>query len=166
MAQTHWKSMTNPNYLGVYSLPEGRDIILTIKSVGQELVMGADGSKEQCVVMHFHEPVKPFICNKTNLKQITKLLKTPYVEQWAGHKIQIGSEKVKAFGDVVDALRVRSKLPQVQTEPNAKCEACGNEIKPEGSLNSAQVAAWRKKKYGKALCSACAEAMATAGENQ
>ena len=43
MAQTHWKSMTNPNYLGVYSLPEGRDIILTIKSVGQELVMGADG---------------------------------------------------------------------------------------------------------------------------
>jgi hypothetical protein len=158
--------MTNPNYLGVYSLPEGRDIILTIKSVGQELVMGADGGKEQCVVMHFQEPVKPFICNKTNLKQITKLLKTPYVEQWSGNKIQIGSEKVKAFGDVVDALRVRSKLPQVQTDTAAKCEDCGNEIKSEGNLTSNQVAAWRKKKYGKALCSSCAEAMAKAGENQ
>ena len=166
MAQTHWKSMTNPNYLGVYSLPDGRDVILTIKSVGQESVMGTDGSTEQCVVMRFQEPVKPFICNKTNLKQITKLLKTPYVEQWAGHKIQIGSEKVKAFGDVVDALRVRSKLPQAQTETATKCESCGNEIKPEGSLNSAQVAAWRKKKYGKALCSACAEAEAKAGENK
>ena len=166
MAQTHWKSMTNPNYLGVYSLPEGRDIILTIKSVGQELVMGADGSKEECVVMHFQEPVKPFICNKTNLKQITKLLKTPYVEQWYGHKIQIGNEKVKAFGDVVDALRVRSKLPQVQTETASKCESCGNEIKPEGTLTSAQVAAWRKKKYGKSLCSSCAEAEAKAGESQ
>ena len=166
MAQTHWKSMTNPNYLGVYSLPEGRDIILTINSVGQELVMGADGSKEQCVVMHFHEPVKPFICNKTNLKQITKLLKTPYVEQWSGHKIQIGGEKVKAFGDVVDALRVRSKLPQAQTETASKCESCGNEIKPEGNLTSNQVASWRKKKYGKALCSSCAEAMAKAGECQ
>ncbi len=166
MAQTHWKSMTNPNYLGVYSLPEGRDIILTIKSVGQELVMGADGSKEECVVMHFLEPVKPFICNKTNLKQITKLLKTPYVEQWYGHKIQIGNEKVKAFGDVVDALRVRSKLPQVQNEVAAKCESCGNEIKPEGTLTSAQVAAWRKKKYGKALCSSCAEAEAKAGESK
>ena len=166
MAQTHWKSMTNPNYLGVYSLPEGRDMILTIKSVGQELVMGADGSKEECVVMHFQEPVKPFICNKTNLKQITKLLKTPYVEQWYGHKIQIGNEKVKAFGDVVDALRVRSKLPQVQTETASKCESCGNEIKPEGTLTSAQVAAWRKKKYGKALCSSCAEAEAKAGESQ
>ena len=166
MAQTHWKSMTNPNYLGVYSLPEGRDIILTIKSVGQELVMGADGSKEECVVMHFQEPVKPFICNKTNLKQITKLLKTPYVEQWYGHKIQIGNEKVKAFGDVVDALRVRSKLPQVQTETASRCESCGNEIKPEGTLTSAQVAAWRKKKYGKALCSSCAEAEAKAGESQ
>ena len=166
MSLTHWKSMTNPNYLGVYSLPDGRDIILTIKSVGQELVMGADGSKEQCVVMHFQEPVKPFICNKTNLKQITKLLKTPYVEQWAGNKIQIGSEKVKAFGDVVDALRVRSKLPQVQTEPCVKCESCEGEIKSEGSLTSGQVAAWRKKKYGKALCSACAEALAKAGESQ
>ena len=166
MAQTHWKSMTNPNYLGVYSLPDGRDVVLTIKSVGQELVMGAAGRKEQCVVMHFHEPVKPFICNKTNLKQITKLLKTPYVEQWAGHKIQIGSEKVKAFGDVVDALRVSGRLPQVPTEPNAKCEVCGNEIKPEGSLTSAQVAAWRKKKYGKALCSACAEAEAKAGDSK
>lgn len=166
MAQTHWKSMTNPNYLGVYSLPECRDIILTIKSVGQELVMGADGSKEECVVMHFHEPVKPFICNKTNLKQITKLLKTPYVEQWYGHKIQIGNEKVKAFGDVVDALRVRSKLPQAQTEVATKCESCGNEIKSEGTLTSAQVAAWRKKKYGKALCSSCAEAEAKAGESK
>lgn len=166
MAQTHWKSMTNPNYLGVYSLPDGRDIVLTIKSVGQESVMGTDGSTEQCVVMRFQEPVKPFICNKTNLKQITKLLKTPYVEQWAGHKIQIGSEKVKAFGDVVDALRVRGKLPQMQTEPAAKCESCGKEIQSEGSLTSAQVAAWRKKKYGKALCSSCAEAEAKAGENQ
>ncbi len=166
MAQTHWKSMTNPNYLGVYSLPEGRDIILTIKSVGQELVMGADGSKEECVVMHFYEPAKPFICNKTNLKQITKLLKTPYVEQWYGHKIQIGNEKVKAFGDVVDALRVRSKLPQVQAELAAKCESCGKEIQPEGTLTSTQVALWRKKKYGKALCSSCAEAEAKAGESK
>lgn len=165
MAQTHWKSMTNPNYLGVYSLPDGKDIVLTIKSVGQEMVMGADGSKEQCVVMHFQEPVKPFICNKTNLKQITKLLKTPYVELWAGHKIQIGSEKVKAFGDVVDALRVRGKLPQVQTE-TVKCESCSKDIQPEGNLTSAQVAAWRKKRYGKALCTTCAEAMAKAGDSQ
>lgn len=166
MSQTHWKAMTNPNYLGVYSLPEGRDVILTIKSVGQEMVMGADGSKEQCVVMHFQEPVKPFICNKTNLKQITKLLKTPYVEQWTGHRIQIGSEKVKAFGDVVDALRVRSKLPQAQAEANANCEDCGKEILPEGSLSSAQVAAWRKKKYSKALCTACAEALVKAGDSK
>jgi hypothetical protein len=158
--------MTNPNYLGVYSLPDGKDIVLTIDRVGQELVMGADGSKEQCVVMHSKEPVKPFICNKTNLKQITKLLKTPYVEQWAGHRIQIGSEKVKAFGDVVDALRVRSKLPQAQTESTTKCESCGNDILPEGTLTSAQVAMWRKKKYGQALCSACAEAKAKAGDGQ
>lgn len=166
MSQTHWKAMTNPNYLGVYSLPEGRDVILTIKSVGQEMVMDSEGREERCVVMHFQEPEKPFICNKTNLKRIEKLLKTPYVERWSGHKIQIGSEKVKAFGEVVDALRVRSKLPQAQTEANAKCDDCGKEILPEGSLSSGQVAAWRKKKYGKALCTACAEALVKAGESK
>lgn len=28
---THWKNQFNYDYLGVYSLPDGKDIILTIK---------------------------------------------------------------------------------------------------------------------------------------
>jgi hypothetical protein len=145
--------MTNPNYLGVYSLPEGRDIILTIKSVGQELVMGADGGKEQCVVMHFQEPVKPFICNKTNLKQITKLLKTPYVEHWTGHKIQIGSEKVKAFGEIWDALRIRPYLP---VEKELICADCGKKIEGFGGKSAEVIAKYTLKNYGRCLCSDCA----------
>ena len=163
---THWKKLTNPDYLGSYALEPGQDLIATIKSVGNEEVTGSDGKKEICSVMHFVENVKPMILNATNNKTIAKLFKTPYIEEWAGRKIQIYTEKVKAFGDVVDALRVRSKLPQAQTESAAKCETCGKDIQPEGSLTSAQVAAWRKKKYGKALCSACAEAMAKAGDSQ
>ena len=34
--KTHWKLLTNPNYLGGYSIPEGSDIIVTIDYVRRE----------------------------------------------------------------------------------------------------------------------------------
>ncbi|MBQ2443125.1 MAG: hypothetical protein II498_07235, partial [Ruminococcus sp.] len=98
------------------------------------------------------------ILNSTNMKTITKLFGTPYIEDWSGRRIQIGIEKVKAFGDVVDALRVRKFIP---AENVPKCESCGGEIQPRGNNSAEQIAAYTKKKYGQALCSTCATRMAT-----
>ena len=152
---THWKKLTNPNYLGAYSLDDGKDMILTIKYVQNETVTGADGKKEECTVCHFTEQVKPMILNVTNMKQITKIVGSPYVEHWAGHKIQIGSERVKAFGEIVEALRVRPTAPKA--EPDAPdCTACGQKVAPASGMTSEQVAAYTKKNYGRVLCAACA----------
>lgn len=110
--KTHWKKLRNPDYLGTWALEPGQDIIVTIKFVRLEAVTGADGKKEDCIVAYFMErDTKPMIINTTNAKTIAKLYKTPYVEEWAGCKIQIYTEQVKAFGDVVDALRIRNKIP-------------------------------------------------------
>ena len=158
MAKTHWKKLTNPDYLGAYALDDGKDVILTISYVREEKVTGSDGKKDDCVVCHFSERVKPMILNLTNMKTITKLFGTPYIEDWSGRRIQIGIEKVKAFGDVVDALRVRKFIP---AENVPKCESCGGEIQPRGNNSAEQIAAYTKKKYGQALCSACATRMAT-----
>ncbi len=158
MAKTHWKKLTNPDYLGAYALDDGKDVILTISYVCEEKVTGSDGKKDDCVVCHFSERVKPMILNSTNMKTITKLFGTPYIEDWSGRRIQIGIEKVKAFGDVVDALRVRKFIP---AENVPKCESCGGEIQPRGNNSAEQIAAYTKKKYGQALCSACATRMAT-----
>lgn len=155
--KTHWKKLTNPDYLGAYALEEGKDIVLTIGYVREEKVTGTDGKKDDCVVCHFSERVKPMILNATNMKTITKLLGTPYIEDWAGHKIQIGTEKIKAFGDVVDALRVRKFLP-VENKP--KCESCGKDIQPRGSMSAEDLAVYTKQKYGKTLCSDCATKIA------
>ena len=155
--KTHWKKLTNPDYLGAYALEEGKDIVLTINFVREEKVTGTDGKKDDCVVCHFSERVKPMILNATNMKTITKIFGTPYIEEWAGRKIQIGIEKVKAFGDVVDALRVRKFLP-VENMP--KCETCGKDIQPRGSMSSDKLAEYTKNKYGKALCSDCATKLA------
>ena len=76
--KTHWKKLTNPDYLGAYSIENGSDLIATIKSVALENVTGADGKKEQCTVIRFVEDLKPFICNRTNAKTISKIYDTPY----------------------------------------------------------------------------------------
>jgi hypothetical protein len=44
--------------------------------------------------------------NSTNLKTIHKTLGTPFIEDWVGKKIELSVEKVKAFGEIHDALRV------------------------------------------------------------
>ena len=89
MSETHWKKLINPDYLGAYSLDPGKDMVLTIRQVKKEMVTGADGKKEECIVCYWQEDQKPMILNVTNCKMITKLLKTPYIEHWAGHRIQI-----------------------------------------------------------------------------
>lgn len=152
-SKTHWKKLVNPDYLGAYSIEDGQDLILTIAKVENKMVVGADGKKEECMVCSFTDSPKPMILNSTNAKMIAKLLKTPYIEDWAGHKIQIGVESVKAFGEVVEALRVRKFLP---AERSVKCAACGAPIKAAGGMSAEQVAAYTAKKYGAKLCGACA----------
>ena len=114
---THWKKLHNPDYIGAYALEPGQELIVTIKSAGVESVMGTGGKKEDCMVVHFAEPdVKPLICNVTNSKSITKALGTPYIEEWAGGRIQLYAATVNAFGEEVEAIRVRPKQPK-STKP-------------------------------------------------
>ena len=152
---THWKKLTNPDYLGAYALEPGKDLIVTIKNVANEVVTGTDGKKETCSVMHFVENVKPMILNATNSKMITKLMKTPYIEQWSGRRIQLYIESgIKAFGDIVDALRVRPFLPM---EEKLICADCGKAIEGFGNSTAQVVAKHTLSNYGKMLCSECAK---------
>lgn len=114
MSKTHWKKLTNPDYLGAYSLEPGQELNLTIKNVVRQQVTGADGKKEECTVAYFTENVKPMILNVTNCKTIQKLYDNPYIEDWSGKKVTIYATKVKAFGESVEALRIRNKIPEKQ----------------------------------------------------
>lgn len=111
--KTHWKKLTNPDYLGAYSLENGADLNVKIKSVVRELISGTGGKKEECTVAYL-EGQKPMILNNTNCKSITKLAKSAYIEEWKGLTITIYIAHIKAFGeDNVECLRVRSKLPVI-----------------------------------------------------
>ena len=88
-------------------------------------------------------------------KQLPKLYKTPFIEEWAGRKIQLYSESVKAFGDVVEALRIRAFVPKVEVNMTV-CADCNQPIKPFGDKSAAWLAKYTQDNYGKPLCSVCA----------
>lgn len=153
----------NPNYLGAWDLDEhpNRELVLTIAKIVDEIVTGAEGRKENNTVCYWTDSsYKPMILNVTNKKTLCKLHKTKDTERLKGKAVLIGIEKVSAFGDVYEALRIRSRIPETESKELAKCENCGADIAPFGKMSSAQVAAYRVKKYGKALCNDCAKAMA------
>lgn len=158
MDKTHWKSLTNPNYLGGYSIPEGQDIIVTIDFVRREEVVGAGGKKEFEVVAHLKDGVLPFILNKTNMKTIQKLYKSPYIEDWSGRAIQIYFDPTIKFGrETVGGLRVRDFVPKQQKAVSLTCADCGNAITKFKDFSAEQMAARSYEKYGKPLCVDCAQ---------
>jgi hypothetical protein len=107
----HWKKQFNYDYMGSYSLPDGKDVILTIKETRKEKVTGPGGKKEDCFVCYFVESDKPMILNRTNCKTIEKVFKAPFIEDWPGLRIQLGIDTVSAFGESVEALRIRNVKP-------------------------------------------------------
>lgn len=161
---THWKALTDCEYIGAYAFQPGQEITATIKTVRRELVTGADGKKENCTVVYFSENgTKPLILNATNAKMITKVAGTPYIEEWSGKAIVMGVEKVKAFGDVVEAVRVRNKRPApTRPAPVQRCADCGEVIQPFGQMTAEQVAKYTLGKFGVMLCVPCGQARADA----
>ena len=150
---THWKKLTNPDYLGAYALEPGQEIVVTIQTIRKEMVPGKDGKESECIVAYFAEDLKPMILNVTNCETIQALAGSAYVEDWPGTKVQIYAAKVKAFGELVEALRIRPTAP----EPVPPCEGCGKEIRAAWGKTPAQLAEYTRKNTGKALCAACAK---------
>lgn len=106
--KTHYKKLRNPNYIGAYELMVGNtsvELNVTIERAIKELVQNGD-KKEEAMVIYL-KGHKPMIVNSTNAKNISKALNSPFIEDWVGKEITLYVAKIKAFGEHVDALRVR-----------------------------------------------------------
>jgi len=111
----HWKKQFNYEYLGSYSLDGKKEAIVTVSKLAQEKVTGQQGRKEDCFVVYFKEFDKGMILNRTNARAIEKVASSGLVEDWVGVQVTLYVEKgVKAFGEVVDALRIRDRKPSKQ----------------------------------------------------
>ncbi len=163
MSEHHWRNEFTSNYLGSQHFLDGKDKVLTIKTVKAEDLTTTDGSTKHSLVCYWADDQLPMVLNKTNARQIAKLLKENDYTKWSGKRIQIFVDHaVKAFGDIVDGLRIRKKLPE---DVKIACEECGQFITPAFSMSATQLAAYTKKKYGKTLCADCAKEKKEAGKD-
>lgn len=156
MEKTHWKKIvSDPNYLGEADFNEGEEKVATIASVNQsETVTTAEG-KSQKAVLHFVEPLKPMILNVARSKAIEKVSGSPYFEDWKGVRIQLYIEhNIKAFGELVSAVRVRPRKPKETPAPI--CPECGQPIKPANGRSAEYIAHYTFKKFGAQICFDCA----------
>lgn len=114
--KTHWKKAFNPEYMGAFSFNEGeQEKVVKIKSVSESVeITGDGGRKEIKPVVFFEGKHLPLILNRTNSKAITTAVGSPFLEDWAGKSIALYVAQVKAFGDVVDAVRVKSIAPTIR----------------------------------------------------
>ena len=164
--KTHWKKLTNTNYLGSWDIPDNENILATIKNVEQsEIFNQQKQAKELCTTLKFVEKnILDMVCNKTNLKTLELIFKSPFVEDWQNKKINIGKEKIRAFGKLEEALRIKKELPNkklIISENNIfnslKCEECVNQILTIGSFSAKYIADTNKEKYGKKICGECSK---------
>lgn len=118
MSKTNWKTFFDYQFLGSHDLEDVKSKpIFTIHQLKTEKVKDTTGKEEVVLVCYFAEKnVKPMILNKTNCKTIEKLYNSPHVEDWLGKRIQLQVKRLKAFGEMTNALRVCDFIPKSEAE--------------------------------------------------
>jgi hypothetical protein len=137
--KTHWKKAFSSDYIGSQDLEDYKDIILTVKEVRLEQLKGTK-EKDTKNVAYFVENVKPMILNATNCKSLRKLAGgSNYINDWKNIRVQIYVERgVKAFGDITDALRIRS-TPPPPLQPEKKIDPTEAIFKLNGCTTQAEL---------------------------
>lgn len=79
------------------------------------------------------------------------------MEEWEGVGIILCVQKVRAFGELVDGVRIRPVKPFV-------CADCGGIITGYGGKSHAEIREYTKNTYKRQLCAACATRAKNAGE--
>lgn len=158
----NYKQHMDKPWLGEWDLPENDDLIVEIDYVDKEAVKSDQGTESKMTI-HLKDGLKPMICNITNGDAIAAALGTPLVEQWAGRKIQLYRESVRAFGKTTMAIRVRPFPPK---EEAYTCSDCGCTITKSGKLSPASIADRSRVAFGRVLCMECSKKARAAQEEK
>lgn len=146
-----WEKIIDPDHLGSELIGSvGAEKVVTIKDIGMSECYDEKLQKKVNKVTLFLEETKPLVLNKTNARTLKKLFSpdsdTP--EACIGHQIKLVVESVKAFGKVVDAIRIKEYTEQ-------KCEECGAVLKPASGKTVAELIEISKRNTNKILCVKC-----------
>jgi hypothetical protein len=115
----HVELMFPKEYLKAADIEElGRDLVITIAEVKEELLTYAGGRKEKKWVIHRKgrtaegkEP-KKFVLNVTNARMIAEVTGETDCDNWPGHKVALYNTTCNGKeGKIVSCIRVRPTRP-------------------------------------------------------
>jgi len=107
----HYRKLLPSNYIGHYDL-DGKEQTLTIERIERrDVYVPEAGKDEPKAVIVFKEAKKHWVVNRTNLDRIADFY-GPDTDDWIGKEVTLIPTQVKAFGKMVDAVRVK-----VEEEP-------------------------------------------------
>ena len=129
MSKTRWEATVNKDYIGAYSLDNGEQgynqLTVTIDRVQTGKIMTNKGEEVKTIAYLVGQ--KPMILNRTNMKELTRLFKSPYIEDWVGKSITLFVSTTRLKGEDVECLRVRGFAPKVVVDTKSaekKLRAC------------------------------------------
>lgn len=144
--KTHWKKAFNKDYLGAHDIEEGKELLLTISHVDIKEVKNSSNTAEKRNVAYFTDGnVKPMILNVTACKQIAKFAKSKYIDDWINIDIQVFSKTVRAFGEDVEALRIKDYQPKAKKDELTPIHSKWNDAKKAIENGSATIDAIKKR---------------------
>jgi hypothetical protein len=146
--KTHWRKFINDTYLNESDFfhPETGEIITivgTISEIKTQKVTNPSGKSDELPILHFNE-CKPLVLSaKINFKNIESALKSSFIEDWNGKKIELFYDPSVKFGSQrVGGVRVKPVAPktnkQVLTEDHEHFKSIREAI-ASGTRNIEQI---------------------------
>ena len=124
--KTHWRTFHETEFLGAFDLTEQgvNEVNLTIVRASSQKTKDEKGKEEIVLSCTFEGVKKPMILNATNCKAIEKVSGSPFIDNWSGVTITVYILKgIKAFGKIVDGLRIKEYAPKIEVPKNLIDEA-------------------------------------------
>ena len=112
-----FRSMYDSAYLYAFDL-KGRDVTVTIKEVRAVKVMNAEKKAQKKPVVFFRESrdERGLVLCKTNGKTIAAMYGND-TDAWIGKRVTLYPTTVDAFGQTVEAVRIRPRVPAPASKP-------------------------------------------------
>ena len=117
MSKTHFRKVFKSDHLGVADLEDlieaGNPLIFNIRQVKQEFGVKVAGKKIDANIAYFEEKIKPWVVNAGNSRILRGFTQSPFVEDWAGLKIQLYIDPTaKLKGETVGGVRISPNAPK------------------------------------------------------
>lgn len=134
-----YRKLLDREYLYHYDL-DGRDVNVTIRSIGVEEMASSDGKQSRKPVIYFEGLAKGLVMNSTNLDMVASMHGI-MTENWIGKRITLYPTKDRKGGKngtMVDCIRVRPTPPadrvgarpaRSQPRPQALTALTGEKLK-------------------------------------